>query len=83
MSPGLSVCQMHERIFSTPAILQSVSHFPFNYPVSITSRFQKLNIPCLQLEINHTIEQILQCYVAELEATKKVTLLPRHIMSQR
>ncbi|GAB1300831.1 Dynein axonemal heavy chain 8 [Apodemus speciosus] len=34
--------------------------------------FQKLNIPCLQLEINHTIERILQCYVAELEATKKL-----------
>ncbi|KAL0622515.1 Dynein heavy chain 8, axonemal [Plecturocebus cupreus] len=38
---------------------------------SITFRFQKLKIPCLQLEINHTIELILQCYVAELDAIKK------------
>ncbi|XP_074092949.1 dynein axonemal heavy chain 8 [Macrotis lagotis] len=34
-------------------------------------RFQKLNIPCLQLEITHTIQRILQFYIAELEATKK------------
>ncbi|XP_059138117.1 LOW QUALITY PROTEIN: dynein axonemal heavy chain 8 [Peromyscus eremicus] len=40
--------------------------------LQLLQRFQKLNIPCLQLEINHTIEQILQCYVAELEATKKL-----------
>lgn len=38
-------------------------------------RFQKLNIPCLQLEINHTIESILQYYVAELEATKKASIM--------
>ncbi|XP_004624242.1 dynein heavy chain 8, axonemal [Octodon degus] len=40
--------------------------------LQLLQRFQKLNIPCLQLEINHTIERILQCYVAELEATKKL-----------
>ncbi|MEJ1288061.1 hypothetical protein NN561_019090 [Cricetulus griseus] len=39
--------------------------------LQLLQRFQKLNIPCLQLEITHTIERILQCYVAELEATKK------------
>ena len=39
----------------------SVSHFPASLPL----RFQKLNIPCLHLEINHTIERILQCYVAD------------------
>nr|KAF6461745.1 dynein axonemal heavy chain 8 [Molossus molossus] len=40
--------------------------------LQLLQRFQKLNIPCLQLEINHTIERILQCYVAELEAIKKL-----------
>ncbi|XP_040105706.1 dynein heavy chain 8, axonemal isoform X2 [Oryx dammah] len=40
--------------------------------LQLLQRFQKLNIPCLQLEINHTIERILQYYVAELEATKKL-----------
>ncbi|XP_045354025.1 dynein axonemal heavy chain 8 isoform X2 [Leopardus geoffroyi] len=40
--------------------------------LQLLQRFQKLNIPCLQLEINHTIEHILQYYVAELEATKKL-----------
>ncbi|XP_074204733.1 dynein axonemal heavy chain 8 isoform X2 [Camelus bactrianus] len=39
--------------------------------LQLLQRFQKLNIPCLQLEINHTVERILQYYVAELEATKK------------
>jgi hypothetical protein len=52
----------------------SVSHFPASLPL----RFQKLNIPCLHLEINHTIERILQCYVAELEFTKKVSTLHGH-----
>lgn len=78
MRPGIDIYQRHKWIFSTPAILQYVPHFPFNYPVSITFRFQKLNIPCLQLEITHTIERILQCYVAELEATKKVSTLHMH-----
>ncbi|KAK2488504.1 hypothetical protein MC885_012598, partial [Smutsia gigantea] len=32
----------------------------------LLERFQKLNFPCLQLEINHTIACILQYYVAEL-----------------
>uniref|UniRef100_A0A8D0Y0C8 AAA+ ATPase domain-containing protein n=1 Tax=Sus scrofa TaxID=9823 RepID=A0A8D0Y0C8_PIG len=40
--------------------------------LQLLQRFQKLNIPCLQLEINHTVERILQYYVAELEATKKL-----------
>ncbi|XP_077876201.1 dynein axonemal heavy chain 8 isoform X2 [Ictidomys tridecemlineatus] len=40
--------------------------------LQLLQRFQKLNIPCLQLEIDHTIERILQYYVAELEATKKL-----------
>uniref|UniRef100_A0A667GN14 Dynein axonemal heavy chain 8 n=1 Tax=Lynx canadensis TaxID=61383 RepID=A0A667GN14_LYNCA len=40
--------------------------------LQLLQRFQKLNIPCLQLEINHTIKRILQYYVAELEATKKL-----------
>ncbi|KAF6113475.1 hypothetical protein HJG60_003938 [Phyllostomus discolor] len=40
--------------------------------LQLLQRFQKLNIPCLQLEINHTVERILQCYVAELEAIKKL-----------
>ncbi|XP_027732137.1 dynein heavy chain 8, axonemal [Vombatus ursinus] len=37
-------------------------------------RFQKLNIPCLQLEIAHTIQRILQFYATELESTKKLYL---------
>uniref|UniRef100_A0A8W4FHE8 Dynein axonemal heavy chain 8 n=1 Tax=Sus scrofa TaxID=9823 RepID=A0A8W4FHE8_PIG len=41
--------------------------FTFKLLPSIAFRFQKLNIPCLQLEINHTVERILQYYVAELE----------------
>ncbi|XP_064453637.1 dynein axonemal heavy chain 8 [Mirounga angustirostris] len=40
--------------------------------LQLLQRFQKLQIPCLQSEINHTIERILQFYVAELEATKKL-----------
>ncbi|XP_071074543.1 dynein axonemal heavy chain 8 [Dasypus novemcinctus] len=40
--------------------------------LQLLQRFQKLNIPCLQLEIHHTIELILQYYVAELEAIKKL-----------
>uniref|UniRef100_F7EDE6 Dynein axonemal heavy chain 8 n=1 Tax=Monodelphis domestica TaxID=13616 RepID=F7EDE6_MONDO len=40
----------------------------------LLQRFQKLNIPCLQLEIAHTIERILQFYAAELESTKKLYL---------
>uniref|UniRef100_A0A2K6F192 Dynein axonemal heavy chain 8 n=1 Tax=Propithecus coquereli TaxID=379532 RepID=A0A2K6F192_PROCO len=40
--------------------------------LQLLQRFQKLNIPCLQSEINHTIERILQYYVAELDATKKL-----------
>ncbi|XP_048203785.1 dynein axonemal heavy chain 8 isoform X1 [Perognathus longimembris pacificus] len=40
--------------------------------LQLLQRFQKLNIPCLQVEINRTIERILQYYVAELEATKKL-----------
>ncbi|XP_031820772.1 dynein heavy chain 8, axonemal isoform X3 [Sarcophilus harrisii] len=40
-------------------------------------RFQKLNLPCLQLEIAHTIQLILQFYVAELEATKKLYLVQK------
>uniref|UniRef100_A0A9L0SSP7 Dynein axonemal heavy chain 8 n=1 Tax=Equus caballus TaxID=9796 RepID=A0A9L0SSP7_HORSE len=40
--------------------------------LQLLQRFQKLNIPCLRIEINHTVERILQYYVAELEATKKL-----------
>ncbi|KAM6185105.1 dynein axonemal heavy chain 8 [Rhynchocyon petersi] len=40
--------------------------------LQLLQRFQKLNIPCLKLEINRTVERILQYYVAELEATKKL-----------
>ncbi|XP_047590735.1 dynein axonemal heavy chain 8 isoform X1 [Lutra lutra] len=40
--------------------------------LQLLQRFQKLQIPCLQSEINHTIERILQFYVSELEATKKL-----------
>uniref|UniRef100_A0A2K5CY30 Dynein axonemal heavy chain 8 n=1 Tax=Aotus nancymaae TaxID=37293 RepID=A0A2K5CY30_AOTNA len=40
--------------------------------LQLLQRFQKLKIPCLQLEINHTIELILQYYVAELDAIKKL-----------
>uniref|UniRef100_A0A8C5KN64 Dynein, axonemal, heavy chain 8 n=1 Tax=Jaculus jaculus TaxID=51337 RepID=A0A8C5KN64_JACJA len=47
--------------------------FSSQLALQLLQRFQKLNIPCLQVEISHTIEQILQCYVAELEATKKVS----------
>ncbi|KAB1261335.1 Dynein heavy chain 8; axonemal [Camelus dromedarius] len=43
--------------------------------LQLLQRFQKLNIPCLQLEINHTVERILQYYVAELEATKKAGIM--------
>lgn len=64
-----------EWIFRTAAILKYVSHLLFNYSPSTTLRFQKLKIPCLQLEINHTIERILQCYVSELEAIKKASIV--------
>lgn len=75
MRPGGNICQMSEWIFRTAATLKYVSHSPFNYSPSLAFRFQKLNIPCLQLEINHTIERILQFYVAELEATKKASIM--------
>lgn len=75
MRPGGNVCQMSEWIFRITATLKYVSHSPFNYSPSLAFRFQKLNIPCLQLEINHTIERILQYYVAELEATKKASIM--------
>ena len=75
MRPGVNICQMSEWIFRIAAILKCVSHLFLNYSPSIAFRFQKLNIPCLQLEINHTIELILQYYVAELEATKKASIM--------
>ncbi|XP_028903091.1 dynein heavy chain 8, axonemal isoform X1 [Ornithorhynchus anatinus] len=40
--------------------------------LQLLQRFRKLNIPCLELEIVHTIQQILQFYISELEATKKL-----------
>lgn len=75
MRPGGNICQMNEWIFRTAATLKYISHSSFNYSPSFAFRFQKLNIPCLQLEINHTIERILQYYVAELEATKKASIM--------
>ncbi|XP_004619390.1 dynein axonemal heavy chain 8 [Sorex araneus] len=42
--------------------------------LQLLQRFQKLKMPCLEAEINHTIERILQFYAAELEATKKLYL---------
>ncbi|TFK09311.1 guanine nucleotide-binding protein G(I)/G(S)/G(O) subunit gamma-4 [Platysternon megacephalum] len=42
------------------------------HSVQLLQRFQKLNMPCLQQEIAHTVGLILQHYVAELEATKKL-----------
>ncbi|XP_044299056.1 dynein axonemal heavy chain 8 isoform X1 [Varanus komodoensis] len=42
------------------------------HALQLLQRFQKLNMPCLQHEIAHTIARILQHYVAELEATKKL-----------
>ncbi|KAH0622614.1 hypothetical protein JD844_025060 [Phrynosoma platyrhinos] len=42
------------------------------HALQLLQRFQKLNMPCLQHEIAHTIGRILQHYVAELEATKKL-----------
>lgn len=66
---------MNKWIFRAAIILKCVSHLLFNYSTSITFRFQKLNIPCLRIEINHTVERILQYYVAELEATKKASIM--------
>ncbi|NWR45019.1 DYH8 protein, partial [Regulus satrapa] len=40
--------------------------------LQLLQRFQNLKMPCLQEEITHTIGCILQHYVAELEATKKL-----------
>ncbi|NXQ74857.1 DYH8 protein, partial [Quiscalus mexicanus] len=40
--------------------------------LQLLQRFQSLNMPCLQEETAHTISCILQHYVAELEATKKL-----------
>uniref|UniRef100_A0A8C3MSF3 Uncharacterized protein n=1 Tax=Geospiza parvula TaxID=87175 RepID=A0A8C3MSF3_GEOPR len=40
--------------------------------LQLLQRFQSLNMPCLQEETAHTISSILQHYVAELEATKKL-----------
>uniref|UniRef100_A0A8C4Y3D3 Dynein axonemal heavy chain 8 n=1 Tax=Gopherus evgoodei TaxID=1825980 RepID=A0A8C4Y3D3_9SAUR len=42
------------------------------HSVQLLQRFQKLNMPCLQQDIAHTVGLILQHYVAELEATKKL-----------
>ncbi|XP_019382247.1 PREDICTED: dynein heavy chain 8, axonemal [Gavialis gangeticus] len=42
------------------------------HALQLLQRFQKLNMPCLQQEIAHTVGLILQHYVAELEATKKL-----------
>ncbi|EMP24496.1 Dynein heavy chain 8, axonemal [Chelonia mydas] len=42
------------------------------HSVQLLQRFQKLNMPCLKQEIAHTVGLILQHYVAELEATKKL-----------
>uniref|UniRef100_A0A8C3GNK9 Dynein axonemal heavy chain 8 n=1 Tax=Cairina moschata TaxID=8855 RepID=A0A8C3GNK9_CAIMO len=40
--------------------------------LQLLQRFQNLRMPCLQEEIVHTVSCILQHYVAELEATKKL-----------
>ncbi|XP_064563086.1 dynein axonemal heavy chain 8 [Zonotrichia leucophrys gambelii] len=40
--------------------------------LQLLQRFQSLNMPCLQEETANTISSILQHYVAELEATKKL-----------
>nr|XP_021145140.1 dynein heavy chain 8, axonemal isoform X1 [Columba livia] len=40
--------------------------------LKLLQRFQKLRMPCLQEEIVCTVGRILQHYVAELEATKKL-----------
>ncbi|XP_064365601.1 dynein axonemal heavy chain 8 [Dromaius novaehollandiae] len=40
--------------------------------LQLLQRFQNLRMPCLQEEIAHTVGCILQHYVAELEATKKL-----------
>ncbi|NWI40441.1 DYH8 protein, partial [Picathartes gymnocephalus] len=40
--------------------------------LQLLQRFQSLNMPCLQEETARTIDCILQHYVAELEATKKL-----------
>uniref|UniRef100_A0A8D0G5C6 Dynein axonemal heavy chain 8 n=1 Tax=Sphenodon punctatus TaxID=8508 RepID=A0A8D0G5C6_SPHPU len=42
------------------------------HSLQLLKRFQKLKMPCLQQEIAHTIGLILQHYIAELEATKKL-----------
>ncbi|XP_074845897.1 dynein axonemal heavy chain 8 [Carettochelys insculpta] len=42
------------------------------HSLQLLQRFQKLNMPCLQHEIAHTVGLILHHYVAELEATKKL-----------
>ncbi|NWT51238.1 DYH8 protein, partial [Erythrocercus mccallii] len=40
--------------------------------LQLLQRFQNLNMPCLQEETERTVGCILQHYVAELEATKKI-----------
>uniref|UniRef100_A0A8D2M6S3 AAA+ ATPase domain-containing protein n=1 Tax=Zonotrichia albicollis TaxID=44394 RepID=A0A8D2M6S3_ZONAL len=40
--------------------------------LQLLQRFQSLNMPCLEEETANTISSILQHYVAELEATKKL-----------
>ncbi|NXA78248.1 DYH8 protein, partial [Thryothorus ludovicianus] len=40
--------------------------------LQLLQRFQNLNMPCLQEETTHAVGCILQHYVAELEATKKL-----------
>ncbi|NXH29664.1 DYH8 protein, partial [Myiagra hebetior] len=58
--------------------LQTFMHNCFRKIVSsqnslqLLQRFQNLNMPCLQEETARTIGSILQHYVADLEATKKI-----------
>ncbi|NWV39501.1 DYH8 protein, partial [Grantiella picta] len=40
--------------------------------LQLLQRFQKLNMPCLQEEIAHTVGCILQHYVADLKTTKEI-----------
>ncbi|XP_061847250.1 dynein axonemal heavy chain 8 isoform X2 [Colius striatus] len=46
--------------------------FSSEHALQLLQRFQKLRMPCLEEETEHIVGCILQHYVAELEATKKL-----------
>lgn len=75
MRPGGNICQMSEWIFRTAATLKYVSHWPFNYSPSLAFRFQKLNIPCLQLEINIPLSVFFSIMWLNLKLPRKPSIM--------